>query len=326
MAILVTGGNGFVGSAVVRTLIERGHAVRCLLRPTSVTDRIEGLPFERTLGDVRDREALRRALAGCEAVVHLASPSSWDEIESPLMQEVVERGTSCLLELAGEAAGVRVVFVSSVAALGGSSEPELLDESSAWGLEGRAGFSYARSKHRAEEACRSAAAEGRDVVIVNPGEVYGPRDTDLVTAGNLIDLATSWPVLVCNGGTSVVHVDDVALGIVLALERGCSGERYILGGQNLSVRELAVLVLELVGRRAPIVTLPNPVIRAFTRLARRCRIPLPYNPLLIPYATRYWFVDNSKAKRTLRAEFRSARDTLRPTIDWLRESGLLPGR
>src|SRR5207237_9001609 len=113
------------------------------------------------------------------------------------------------------------------------------------------------AKHRAEIRARAAHAEGLSVVIVNPAEVFGANDTALATAGNLIDLATSWPVLVCHGGSNVVHVDDVSTGILRAMERGRSGERYILGAENLTIRQLAELVLELTGRQSAIVTVPN---------------------------------------------------------------------
>ena len=161
------------------------------------------------------------------------------------------------------------------------------------------------------------------VVTVNPAEVYGPGDVDLGTARNLIDFATSKPVLVCRGGTSIVHVDDVAAGILRALERGRSGERYILGGDNVTIGELARIVLELLGRRERIVMVPRRVARVASRVAMRLRIPLPYEPSVVPYATRYWFVDNSKARRELGLRFRSARDTVAPTLAWLRGRELI---
>jgi dihydroflavonol-4-reductase len=133
----------------------------------------------------------------------------------------------------------------------------------------------------------------------------------------LIDFATSTPVLVCRGGTCVVHVDDVADGIIAAMERGRAGERYILGGENVSIRELAELVLALVGRRATIVEVPNGLARFVTKVAMRLHVPLPYNPHVVPYATRYWFADSSKAQRELGVGFRGARETIGATLEWL---------
>jgi dihydroflavonol-4-reductase len=322
MDVFVTGGNGFIGSAVVRRLVDRGHAVRCLLRPASDTARIRGLPWERVEGDVRDPAAVRRGLDGCGAVVHLASVSSWAEIDSPLLKDVTVGGTRNVLGAAAALGRPRVVFVSSTLAVNGSRAPRVFDETAEWTLPDR-GLGYADAKRAAEALCRAAGREGVPVVIVNPAEVYGPDDTALVTAGNLIDFWKSNPVFVCRGGTSVVHVEDVAEGIVRALERGAPGQRYILGGENLDVRALAALALDLFGLRRRVVTLPNGLIRAVARAGLRLGLPLPFNPRVIPYATRYWFVDAAKARRELGATFRPARDTLAATIDWLKRSGRL---
>jgi dihydroflavonol-4-reductase len=319
MKVLVTGGNGFIGSVVVGTLVGEGHQVRCLLCPTSNIDRLASISYERVVGDVRDPASLNAAVDGCDAIIHMASLSAWDQIDSPLMDDVVVGGTRNVVEVAKSRPGTRVVFVSSVLAVNGSPTPHEFDESAAWTLKDRR-LSYSRCKREAEAICRRAESSV-PIVIVNPGEVYGPNDTALITACNLIDFAKSKPVLVCTGGTSIVYVDDVALAIVRALERGRSGERYILGGENLTVKQLAELCLELLGQRKRIVRVPNRVIKALTAVATRLRIPLPYNPHVIPYATKFWFMSSSKAQRELGVSFRSARDTLRPTLHWLKETG-----
>jgi dihydroflavonol-4-reductase len=320
MKVLITGGNGFIGSVVIRDLLAEGHTVRCLLRPTSNTDRIASMRYERAVGDIRDAASVGSALDGCDAVIHMASLSAWDQIASPLMDEVVVGGTRNVLDAARARPGTRVVFVSSALAVNASAKPREFDEAAQWTVADRR-LSYSRCKRAAEALCKVAVADGVPVVIVNPGEVYGPNDTALITACNLIDFAKSRPVLVCNGGTSVVYVDDVALAIVRALERGRVGERYILGGDNVTVRQLAELCLELLGQRKRIVRVPNRVIEAITAVATRLRIPLPYNPHVIPYATKFWFVSSAKAQRELGVSFRSARETLAPTLDWLKQSG-----
>ena len=324
MKVFVTGGNGFIGSTVVRDLIARGHDVVCLLRAASRTERIDGLPVGRALGDVSDLESLRAAMAGCDCTIHLAAPSSWDGDEADTVRRVIEGGTHTVLAAAGERPGHRVVFVSSTAAVNAANTPRVFDEQSEFTLRDSA-LRYAHAKHRAEIQAREAFRCGVPVVVVNPAEVYGPGDTALVTAGNLIDFATSTPVLVCRGGTSVVHVDDVAAGIVAALERGRPGERYILGGENVTIRQLAELCLELLGRRARVVTVPNRMARAVAGAAVRLHLPLPFNPHVVPYATRYWFVDNGKACRELGLSFRGARDTIGSTLGWLRSVALIPG-
>ena len=321
LRVLVTGGNGFIGSVVVRALLNKGYRVRCLLREHSRTERIDRLPVERVLGDVCDATSVRAAMQGCGSVVHLAGISRWTEIHSPRMEQVVVGGTTNMLDAARTVGGSRIVFVSSAVAVNGSRRPVIHTEASPSSLDLHR-YVYARAKREAEAQCRRAWADGVPVVIVNPGEVYGPDDTALVTAANLVDFARNRVALVCNGGTSVAHVGDVATGIVAALAKGRPGERYILGGDNLTIRQLAELTLSLLGQRKPILAVPNPVVSLLAG-AGRFGVPLPFDRAVIPYATLYWFMDSRKAREELGATFRSARDTLAPTLDWLRAAGHL---
>lgn len=322
MKIFVTGGNGFIGQAVVRALVRGGHDVVCLLRSKSDTARLADVPYTRATGDVTDIDSIRAAMGDCARTIHLAAPGGWDADDPSMLRNVIETGTANVLAAARERPGHRMVFVSSTAAINGSERPHVFDERAPFTLRDRR-LHYAHAKHRAELEALRAFGRGLRVVIVNPSEVYGPNDTALGTAGNLIDFATSWPVLVCRGGTSIVHVDDVAAGIVRALERGRAGERYILGGENVTIPQLARLVRDLLDRHAPVVLVPRPIARAVSRLAVRLHLPLPYNPHVVPYATRYWFVDNTKARRELGLCFRGARETIAETIQWLRASGHL---
>jgi dihydroflavonol-4-reductase len=294
--------------------------VRCLLRPASRTDRIDGLPVERAAGDVRDPGSLQHAAAGCREIVHLASPSSWNELHASGLDEVVVRGTANVLAAARAAGVERMLFVSSATAVNGSEEPRVHDEESACTMPLRQ-LPYARAKREAEALCRAAADGGQDVVTVNPAEVYGPNDSVLVTARNLVDFAKGRPALVCRGGTSVAFVEDVAAGILAALERGRRGERYILGGENLTIRELCETTQRLLGRRPSCFEAPRGPLRAAARAAEALRLPFPVPPAVIPYATRYWFVSSAKAERELGVRFRGALDTLRPTLDWLEAAG-----
>jgi dihydroflavonol-4-reductase len=325
MRVFVTGGNGFIGSAVVRALARAGHEIVCLLRPTSNTDRIDSVRYESTMGDVRDLTSLREGVEGCDAIIHLASLSSWDVIDSPEMRDVVLGGTLNVLEAAQEARA-RMVFVSSITAIDGTKDARILDETAVFTLGEANGLTYAKLKHQAERLCLDKARDGVPVVIVNPGETYGPGDTELITAGNLVDFVTSNcnPVLIPAGGTSISYVDDVALGIVRALEAGRAGERYILGGENVDYTTLAQLTLEFAGKKSRIVIIPNRLFLGVTKVATSLRIPLPYQPKAIPYGTRYFYADSRKAAQELGVKFRSARDTIGPTVAWLRESGRIP--
>ena len=320
MRIFVTGGNGFIGSAVVRKLAEQGHEVRCLLRKTSDTSRIDAVTYERVEGDVRDAASVAYGMKGCEGALHLASLSNWNDIHSPLMHEVVIGGSRNVLDAARENGNVRTVFVSSILAINGTDDPAVQDEASECTLPLQK-YVYSQSKREVEAMCRAAARSGLPVTIVNPSEVYGPEDTALITAGNLIDFAKSSPVFVPTGGTSVVYVDDVADGIIAALHKGRPGERYILGGDNLTIKELATLTLELLGLEKKIVTLPNGLLRGVAKVGGALHIPLPFNPAVIPYATLYWFMNNAKAREELGITFRPPREVLAPTIEWLKASG-----
>lgn len=317
--VFVTGGNGFIGSRVVRHLLQCGYAVRCLLRSSSNTSRIDGLLVERHIGDIRDLEIIKEGVKGCSGIIHLACISNWADIQSGQIEDVVLKGTQNVLNAAMSEGNIRTVYVSSLTAVNGTSQPTVLNEESPFTLPKSKEYIYARMKKEAEQICFQKANEGQHISIVNPGEVYGPEDDTMVTSGNLIDFAKSNPVLVCYGGTGVVHVEDVAAGIVAAMERGNVGERYILSGDNLTFKQLAELTLQLLGQNKKVITLPNGLISFIAKWGARLRMPLPFEPAVIPYAVKYWFADNSKAKQHLGIQFRSAHNTLEPTLKWLKQ-------
>ncbi|HEY2838517.1 MAG TPA: NAD-dependent epimerase/dehydratase family protein [Pirellulales bacterium] len=323
MLVFLTGGNGFIGSSVARALVEQGHRVRCLVRANSHVDRLKDIPWQRIEGDVRDKSIVLRGMQGCDAAIHLAGPSNWGMINSPLMRDIGIKGVSNMLSAAEKQCGVRMVFVSSIVAVNGTKRPEIFDESSPFTLRDR-GLTYSIVKREAESLCLEGARRGLPVMIVNPTEVYGPDDVKLVTAGSLIAFCKSKPVVVCDGGTSVVHVNDVAAGIIRALVQGQPGERYILGGENLTIRDLAALTLELVGLRRRIVRMPSSLLRIVAKAGVALRLPLPFDPHVIPYATRYWFVNNHKARDELGVTFRPARETLKSVLTWLHAAGHIP--
>jgi dihydroflavonol-4-reductase len=320
MGVFVTGGNGFIGSRVVRQLHEQGHEVRCLLRETSKTHRIDGIPVERHIGDVRDVESLMAGMDGCDGVIHLASVSSWEQIRSPIMRTVVVDGTRNVLEAAHRAGGKRVVFVSSAAAINGTKEPVIQDESTAFTLDPSI-YIYAAAKHEAELICAEYAEKGLEVITVNPVEVYGPEDDELITASYLLDTLKDWPAMSLHGGTAVAHVDDIARGIILGLEKGRGGERYILGGENLHVRQVIEMTLAAGGQKKFILQLPNGVIKAAIKALVALKLPTPVIPDLVDYGTLFWFVDCTKAKRELGYTHRPAKDTIADVVAWLHSSG-----
>jgi len=323
MKVFVTGGNGFIGSRVVRQLHADGHQVRCLLRESSKTHRIDEVPFERHIGDVRDVESIVAGLEGCDGIIHLASISSWDMIRSPLMREVVIDGTRNVLEAAKRAGSLRTVFVSTCAAINGTKEPEVLDETAAFSLDPSI-YIYAGAKHEAEAICAEYADGGLPVITVNPCEVYGPEDDDLITASYLLDTLKDWPAMSLYGGTAVAHVEDVSRGIILALEKGRAGQRYILGGENLHVREVIEMTLEAGGQKKFILQLPNGLTKAVIKGLAKLHLPTPVIPDIVDYGTLFWFVDCSKAKQELGYTYRPAKETISDVVGWLQSSGRAP--
>ncbi len=319
MRVFVTGGNGFIGSRVVRFLCRQGHRVVCLVRPTSRTHRIDDLDLDRVTGDIRAPETFQEAMRSCDACVHLAAISAWDAIDSGEVEDTIVAGTSNVLGQARRVPNLRLVHVSSAAAIGARRGPVVLDETSSFGLEG-SGLRYALAKREAERGVFSEIRRGLDAVVVNPAETYGPDDDDLVTAGQVRAILNRWPGLAVRGGTSIAHIDDVAEGIVLALRRGQTGHRYILGGDNLTFAEIVRLVTRLANQRKPVISVPRSLLTATIKLCRSLGLPAPIPPGVADYLCWYWFVDSAKAKTELGYAPRDAEETLRPVVEWLAET------
>lgn len=326
MRIFLTGGHGFIGSRVTRLLVARGDDVTLLLRPKSDTSRVKEQRWTRADGDLLDLGSLERGMKGHDAVIHLACISSWAQMGSGELERVILEGTKNVLEAAKRNGIKRVVFVSSAAAVAASDGPTVFDEASAFNLE-HSGLRYAVAKKKAEdEAIAFARAANLELVIVNPAEVYGPEDDQFVTAGNLRDVLTSWAALGCDGGTSVVHVEDVAHGILLALEKGRACERYILGGDNLSIAELIRHTLSAAGQNKPVLILPTWLIKGLIKTLAALRLPTPLDPQVVEYATRYWFMSSDKAKKELGYTARPGNVAIASAVKWLAEKGHVPSR
>ena len=315
MRVLVTGSTGFIGSRVVRILVEHGYQVRCMVRSDRRASRLAGLPVEQVRGDLFDPESLGRATAGCDACIHLAGVSGWDLIAGANVRDNIFLGTERLLNSIAQSSIGRLVYVSSTAAIDGTPGPTVCDEDSPFTLGG-SGLVYAVAKHDSERAVLARTGQF-GAVIVNPAETYGADDDDWITSGTIRDILRSRPAVSVHGGSSIAHVDDVAHGIVAALERGRSGERYILGGENLMIREIVRLVLDIAGLRRTIVNVPCAVLGAAAAVCGVLRVRPPVDATLIEYLKRFWFVDFGKAQAELGFRSRSARDVFAPTVTWV---------
>jgi dihydroflavonol-4-reductase len=329
MTTLVTGATGFVGSAVVRALLREGRPVRVLVRPGSQRRRLlEGLEVDVALGDLAEPATCRVALQGCTALFHVAADYRlWVPVPETMYRTNVE-GTRALLRAAGDAGVRRVVYTSSVATLGLRPDRQPADETTPVSLADMIGH-YKRSKFLAEAAVRELAEAGLPVVIVNPSAPIGPGDARPTPTGQVVLHAAQgrMPAYV-DTGLNVVHVDDVAAGHLLALERGEVGERYILGGENMALGALLATIARLVGRRPPRLRLPAglllPVARAAEALAR-------LRPGAEPFITRdgvrmaqkTMYFTSAKAEGALGYRSRPAEEALRDAIAWYRRQGVL---
>ncbi len=326
--VLVTGATGFVGSAVARALLARGRAVRALVRPGSDRSNLSGLDLELVQGDLTDPASLARAVAGCGEVLHVAADYRiWVPDPAAMLRANVE-GTRALMLACLDAGVRRVVHCSSVAALGLTGTDQPADETTPVDPAKIVGV-YKQSKYQAEQAVLALVRErGLDAVIVNPAAPIGPRDIKPTPTGKMIaDAASGRMPAYVDTGLNVVHVDDVAEGHLLALERGRTGERYILGGENLDMGKLMALVAHAAGRSPPRIRLPIaavwPVALVCEGLARFGIPPLVVRDHL-RMARKKMFFSSAKAKAGLGYAPRPAEVAIADAIAWFRAHGMVP--
>lgn len=315
---LVTGGNGFIGSAVTRLLAERGDELRLLVRRRSRLGQVDDLEFERVEGDVRDRRAVRRALKGVDRVFHLAGLVSLREADADVLFEVNVGGTRMVMEEALRAEVERVVHVSSVASIGPAPWGQTADERQLF-TAAHLGIPYVNSKHEGEAEAMRLAARGLPVVVANPayvfgaGDVYG-RATAIVRRFMLGRIPAYVP-----GGLNVVDVGDVARGIVLCDERGAVGERYILGNRNYTLDRLFADLGRLSGVEPPAVRLSAPVALRLTQAAEAAGIWTGFTSTDAKLASGWWCYRNGKAKRELGWTTTPHEDTIEATVAWYQD-------
>jgi dihydroflavonol-4-reductase len=329
MTTLVTGATGFVGAAVVRQLLARGKAVRVLAREASDRRNIAGLEVETVAGDLRDRVSLKKAAAGCEALYHVAADYRLWVREPETIYRVNVEGSRDLLRAAADAGVTRVVYTSSVATLGLERDGTPADETTPVALGDMIGH-YKRSKYLAEEEVRRLVDdEGLPVVIVNPSTPIGPRDVKPTPTGRMIVEAAAgrMPAFV-ETGLNVVHVEDVAEGHLLAFEHGRVGERYVLGGRDMTLAEILAEIAALVGRRPPRVRIPHDVIMPLAHAAEAwARLRRKGEPFVtvdgIRMAKKRMFFSSAKAESELGYTARPAEQALEDAVAWFRDEGYL---
>jgi dihydroflavonol-4-reductase len=326
---VVTGGTGFVGAAVVRRLVAAGHAVRVLARPGNDRRLLTGLPVDTVDGDLTDAASLGRCLQGCHLLFHVAAMYSLWARDRRQFYEVNVQGTRRILEAAAQAGVSRVVYTSTVGALGIRRDGHPGTEDTPVCLENIVG-DYKRSKFLAEEVAREFARQGLPVVIVNPSTPVGPGDIKPTPTGQMIvDFLRGKMWAYLDTGLNLVDVDDVAAGHLLAAERGKAGERYILGGRDLTLREIFQILGRIAGLRPPRVKVSAGLIMPFARLSEWSADHLTGRPPLVAVdavrmARKRMFFDPGKAMRELGMPQSPVEDALIGAVKWFRAHGYAP--
>jgi dihydroflavonol-4-reductase len=330
MKALVTGATGFVGAAVARALRAAGWQVRALARSGSNRGNLKNLALEVVEGDLGDLGSLEQALDGCEVLFHAAADYRLGARDPAELYLTNVEGTRNALNAARTVGVGRIVYTSSVATIGIPSDGSPGDEATPATLGDMIGH-YKRSKYLAEEVARDAARTGMAVVIVNPSTPVGPGDIKPTPTGQLVlDAAAGRMPAYVDTGLNIVHVDDVAAGHLLAYERGRAGERYILGGQDMTLREILGVIAALVDRRPPRIRLPYGMIlpiayaaEAFARVSGRSgRITLEG----VRMSRKRMYFRSDKAVRELGYKWRPPAEAFEDAVGWFRERGSLSAR
>jgi dihydroflavonol-4-reductase len=328
MTSLVTGATGFVGAAVLRRLVAEGHQVRALVRPQSDRRNLEGIPCEIVTGSLLDRESLRAAVKGCRAVFHVAADYRlWVPDPDAMLAANVE-GSRALVEEAMKAGVERIVYTSSVATLG--LKPGVISDETSLATVADMIGPYKQSKFLAEQAVRRLVAErGAPVVIVQPAAPIGPRDIKPTPTGRMIVEAASgrMPAYV-DTGLNVVHVDDVAAGHMLAFAKGRIGESYILGAENLSLRQILDSVAGITGGRKPLLRLPHGVMMPIAVIAEAvAKLRGGTEPIVsrdsVRMSRKTMFFGIDKSRQELGYAPRPAVAALEDAIAWFRDNKYL---
>jgi dihydroflavonol-4-reductase len=326
MKCFVTGATGFLGSHVARQLFSRGAELRLLVRPTSRIDNIADLSAERVVGDLRDSESLKRGMSGCEFVFHVAADYRlWTRNGQELYDSNVE-GTRNVLAAARDSGVRRVIYTSSVATMGFGNNGRLTDEKTPVTLSNMIG-DYKRSKFMAEQLVIEAGRGGQNVVIVNPTTPIGECDIKPTPTGRIVVdfLRRKFPAYV-DTGLNLVDVADCARGHLLAMEKAVPGERYILGGENLTLKQILDKLAAITGLPSPKLKLPYAVAYATgvvdtlvsgTIMRREPRVTLDS----VRMGRKKMFITSAKAERELGWNPGPVDGALRRAVEWFQANG-----
>lgn len=330
MKSLVTGANGFVGSAVARCLLEAGHEVRCLVRAGSDQSNLKGLPVEISEGDLRDIASLKRAVTNCENLFHVAADYRLWVPDPETMYEINVKGTQKLILAAFEADVSRIIYTSSVATLGINLNGNPADENTPSSLNNMTGH-YKRSKFLAEQVVQHLTDKHQlPLVIVNPSTPVGPRDVKPTPTGQIVldTLCGRMPAYMSTG-LNVAHVDDIAQGHLLAYMHGKTGERYILGGENLHLIQILQVIDEIIGKKIKRMNVPMGMMLPVAWVMEKVAIATKTQPRAsvdsIRMAEKKMFFSSEKAIRDLGYKYRPSSEAIQDAVTWFQNNGYCKG-
>lgn len=328
MRVLVLGAAGFLGSNLVRTLLDQGEEVRALLRPGNLGPTLKGLPLERVYGDLRDAESLARACDGIPIVYHTAGyyPTATIPVDTAVHHALAE--TRTVLNAVQRAGVERVIFTSTLTTIGFPKEPETLATEACPFATRFSTNPYLMSKAAMEDAMLAAAKEGVPVVVVNPTACYGPYDNKPTSGAQIVMIAKRLMPAYVQAPVNAIDVRDVADGMIRAAKRGRIGERYILGHWNTTQRELGELMARVAGVAAPKIPVPFTLARygsklgdwAFRTVLRR---PAPVPGFFVEVLQHMQQYDCSKAIRELDYPRHPVEGAIRDALTWFRSNGYL---
>ncbi len=329
MKVFLTGATGFVGSHVAGALAEQGASMKLLVRKTSRLDNLAAIQGETVVGDLRDVEALRPALAGCEALIHVAADYRLWVRDPAAMYAANVNGTRDLLRVAREEGVRRVVYTSSVATMGFQADGTIVDERTPVSIDDMIGH-YKRSKFMAEQEALKAAQAGQDVVILNPTTPIGANDVrPTPTGGIIVDFLNKRFPAYMDTGLNLVDVAEVAKTHVAALTVGRAGERYILGGENLTLKQILDRMSAITGLPSPTMKVPQGVALAFAffdeNFTGRLRGKEPRATVeAVRMGKKKMYASSAKAERDLGFTVAPVYQALRAAIEWFRAHGYAP--
>lgn len=327
MKILVTGANGFLGSWVTKALVNEGHNVHALVRANSDLSELEGVGCKFVHGDVTDVHSLLEAVKGAESVFHLAGVIAYKKSQRALMEKVNVEGTANVLSVCREHKVHRLVYLSSVVAIGAGYTPDqILNEESPYNIADL-DLGYFETKHKAELLVKEACDKGDiNAVILNPSTIYGAGDAKKGSRKMQVKVAQGKLKFYTSGGVNVVAVEDVVQGILSAWKNGRKGERYILSGENILIKDLFAMIAAEGGVKPPSHQLPDSLLHtvgAIGDLMEGLGLKGPLSRENAYTATMYHWFDSSKAQKELGFRPRPAREAIHNSVQWMKDHGLL---